>query len=105
MYGICDKTLAIALTTFWGVWLPTQPVSPTTTNYDILFHPTAVLESLWSRSEAPASVELRMPDTLVHMQFTRERSGETTDLCVPEMLLEHLYGAGQVSGLEKNPAP
>ena len=36
---------------------------------------------------------------------TEERSSEMIDLRVPEALLEHLYGAGRVSGLEKSPAP
>jgi hypothetical protein len=36
---------------------------------------------------------------------TQERSSETLDLRVPEALLEHLYGVGRVSELEKSPAP
>ena len=37
--------------------------------------------------------------------LTEEHSSKTLDLRVPEALLEHLYGAGRVSGLEKIPAP
>jgi len=41
----------------------------------------------------------------VHALYKQEYSSETLDLRVPEALLEHLYGAGWVSGLEKSPAP
>ena len=43
------------------------------------------------------------PRLLVNALLTEERSSETIDLRVPEALLEHLYGAGRVSGLKKSP--
>ena len=106
MYSICAKTLAIALAALWVVFTPTQPVSLTTTvNDPILPHPRAAHVVLWSHSEAPTSVELHVPEVLVKALLTEERSRETLDLRVPEALLEHLYGAGRVSGLEKSSAP
>jgi hypothetical protein len=48
---------------------------------------------------------LRVPEALVHALFTEQRSSETIDLRVPEALLEHLYGAGRLSGLEKSSVP
>ena len=105
MYSICGKTLAIALAALWVVFTPTQPVPLTMTgNAPTLPHPPAAHVVLWSQSEAPASVELQVPEVLVKALHTEERSSET-DLRVPEALLEHLYGAGRVSGLEKSSAP
>jgi hypothetical protein len=106
MYSICGKTLAIALAALWVVFTPTQPVPLTTTvNDPILPHPPAAHIVLWSQSEAPASVELHVPEVLVKALLTEERSSEMLDLRVPEALLERLYGAGRVSGLEKSSAP
>jgi len=90
----------------WVVFTPIQPAPPTTTATDhTLPHPPAAHVVLWSQSEEPASVELRAPEALVNALLMEERSSETLDLRVPEALLEHLYGAGQVSGLKKSPAP
>jgi hypothetical protein len=106
MYSICGKTLAIALAALWVVFTPTQPVPLTTTvNDPTLPHPPAAHIVLWSQSEAPASVELHVPEVLVKALLTEERSSEMLDLRVPEALLERLYGAGRVSGLEKSSAP
>ena len=106
MYSICSKTLAIALAALWVVFTPTQPVPPTTpVNDHTLLHSPAAHVVLWSQSEEPACIELRVPEALVNALPTEERSSETIDLRVPEALLEHLYGAGRISGLEKSPAP
>ena len=106
MYSIYGKTLSMAMATLWVVFTPTQPVPPTTTaNYPTLPHPPAAHVVLWSQSEEPVSIELRVPAALMNALHTQERSSETLDLRVPEALLEHLYGAGRVSGLEKSPAP
>src|SRR5262249_17006553 len=106
MYSIGGKILGMAMAALWVVFTPTQPVPPTTTaNYSTLPHPPAAHVALWSQSEEPASVELRVPEALVHALYKQEYSSETLDLRVPEALLEHLYGAGWVSGLEKSPAP
>ena len=61
--------------------------------------------ALWSQSEEPASVELRVPEALVNALLMEERSGELTDLRVAGALLGHLYGVGRVSGLGKSSAP
>ena len=106
MYSIYGKTLGMAMAALWVMFTPIQPVPPTTTaNYPTLPHPPAAYVALWSQSEEPVSVELRVPEALVNALRTEERSSKTLDLRVPEALLEHLYGAGQVSGLEKSPAP
>ena len=106
MYSIYGKTLSMAMAALWVMLTPTQPVPPTTTaNYPMLPHLPAAHVALWSQSEEPVSVELRVPAALVHALHTQERSSETLDLRVPEALLEHLYSAGRVSGLEKSPAP
>lgn len=106
MYSIGNKTLGMATVALWVMCTPIQPVSPTTTaNYPTLPHPPAAYVALWSQAEEPVSVELRVPEALVHALLTEEHSSETLDLRVPEALLEHLYGAGEVSGLEKSPAP
>jgi hypothetical protein len=106
MYSICGKTLAIALAALWVVFTPTQPVPPTTTANDYtLPHPLAAQVVLSSQSEEPASAELCVPETLVNALLSEERSNKTIDLRVPEALLEHLYGAGRLSGLEKSQAP
>jgi hypothetical protein len=106
MYSIYGKALGMAMAALWVVLTPTQPVPPTTTaNYPTLPQLPAAHVALRSQFEAPASVELRVPEALVHTLHTQERSSETLDLHVPEALLEHLYGTGQVSGLEKSPAP
>ena len=106
MYSICGKTLAIALAALWVMFTPTQPVPLTTTASDhTLPHPPAAHVVLWPQSEEPAGVELRVPEALVNTLLTEKRASATIDLRVPEALLEHLYGAGQVSGLEKSPAP
>jgi hypothetical protein len=106
MYSICGKTLAIALAALWVMFTPTQPVPPTTVaNYQTPLPPPAAPVVLWSQSTEPASVDLRVPEALVNALLTEERSGETIDLQVPEALLEHLYSAGQISRLEKSPAP
>jgi len=47
----------------------------------------------------------RVPGALVQALLMEERSRETLDLHVPEALLEHLYGAGRMAGLEKISAP
>ena len=106
MYSIYGKTLGIAMAALWVVFTPIQPVPPTTTANDpTLPHPPATYVALWSHAEKPVSVELRVPEALVNVLLTEERSSETLDLRVPEALLEHLYGARRVSGLEKSPAP
>src|SRR5262245_28146282 len=106
MYSICGKALAIALAALWVVFTPIQPVPlATTINNPTLPHPPVVHVVLWSQSEAPASVGLHVPEGLVKALRTEERSSEPLDLRVPEALLEHLYGAGRVSGLEKRSAP
>jgi hypothetical protein len=106
MYSIYGKTLGIAMAALWVVFTPIQPVPPTTTaNYPILPPPPAAYVTLWSYAEKPISTELCVPEALVHALLTEERSSETLELRVPEALLEHLYGAGRVSGLEKSPAP
>ncbi len=110
MYSIYGKTLGMAMAALWVVFTPIQPAPPTTTATDhTLPHPPAAHVVLWSQSEEPTSVELRAPEALVNALLNallmEERSSETLDLRVPEALLEHLYGAGQVSGLEKSPAP
>jgi hypothetical protein len=103
MYSIYGKALGMAMAALWVVLTPTRPVPPTTTaNYPTLPQLPAAYVALRSQSEEPACVELRVPEALVH---TQERSSKTLDLRVPEALLEHLYGAGRVSGLEKSPAP
>src|SRR5712691_5646421 len=102
MYSIYGKTLGMAMAALWVMFTPIQPVPPTTTaNYPTLPHPPAAYVALWSQSEEPVSVELRVPEALVNALRTEERSSKTLDLRVPEALLEHLYGAGEVSGLEK----
>jgi hypothetical protein len=106
MYSIYGKTLGMAMAALWVMFTPIQPVPPTTTaNYPTLLHPPAAYVALWSQSEEPVSVELRVPEALVNALRTEERSSKMLDLRVPEALLEHLYGAGEVSGLEKSPAP
>ena len=106
MYSLYGKTLGMAMAALWVVFTPTQPILPTTpAHYPTLPHPPAAYAALWSQSEEPASAELRVPEALVNALLMEERSGETLDLRVPEALLEHLYGAGQVSGLGKSPAP
>ena len=106
LYSLYGKTLGMVMAALWVVFTPTQPVPPTTTaHYPTLPHPPAAHVVLWSQSEEPASVELRVPEALVNALLTEGRSSETLDLRVPEALLEHLYGAGRASGLEKSPAP
>ena len=84
MYSIYGKTLAIALAALWVVFTPPQPVPLTTTADDhTLSHPPAAHVVLWSQSEEPASVELRVPEALVNALPTEERSSETIDLRVP----------------------
>jgi hypothetical protein len=106
MYSIGGKILGMAVAALWVIFTPTQPVPPTTSaNYATLPHLPAAHVALWSQSEEPASVELRVSEALVNALRTEERSSEMIDLRVPEVLLEHLYSAGRVSGLEKSPAP
>jgi hypothetical protein len=106
MYSICGKTLTIALAALWVVFTPAQPVPLTTTvNDPILPYPPAAHGVLWSQSEAPASIELHVPEVLVKALLTEEHSREMLDLRVPEALLEHLYGTGRALGLEKSSAP
>ena len=106
MYSIGGKILGMTMAALWVIFTPTQPVPPTTSaNYATLPHLPAAHVALWSQSEEPASVELRVSEALVNALRTEERSSEMIDLRVPEVLLEHLYSAGRVSGLEKSPAP
>jgi len=106
MYSIGGKILGMAMASLWVVFTPTQPVPPpTTANYSTLPHLPAAHVTLLSQSEEPPNVELRVSEALVNALLTEKRSGEMIDLRVPEALLEHLYGAGRVSGLEKSPAP
>jgi hypothetical protein len=106
MYSIYGKALGMAMAALWVMFTPTQPVPPTTTaTSPTLLRPPAAHVALWSQSKEPASVELRIPEALANALLTEERSDETLDLRLPEALLEHLYGAGRVSGLEKSPAP
>jgi hypothetical protein len=106
MYGICGTTLTIALAALWVVFTPPQPVPRTMpATYPILPHPPAAHVALWSQSTWPAGIELCVPKALTNAPRTEEHSSRSIDLRVPEALLEHLYGAGQLSGLEKSPAP
>ena len=106
MYSIYGKTLAIALAALWVAFTSSHPVPLTTAaDHHTLSHLPAAHVVLWSQSEEPASVELRVPAALVNALLTEERSSETIDLRVPETLLDHLYDAGRISGLEKSPAP
>jgi hypothetical protein len=68
-------------------------------------HPPATQAVLWSQAEAPASVELCVPEALVNALLTEESPSHAIDLRVPEVLLRHVYGAGRVSKSEKSPAP
>ena len=105
MYSLYGQTLGMAMAALWVVFTPTQPILPTTTtNYSTLPHSPAAYAALWSQTEELARAELRVPAALVNTLLIQKRSSKTLDLRVPEVLLEHLYGAGQVSGLEKNPA-
>jgi hypothetical protein len=105
MYSICGKTLTIALGALWVVFTPTQPIPPTApATYLTLPYPPAAHIALWSQSQRPTDTELRVPKALTHARLTEEHSSEKIDLRVPEALLEHLYGAGRLSGLEKSPA-
>ena len=105
MYGICGTTLTIALAALWAVFTPPQPVPLTMpATYPILPHPPAAHVALWSESQRPAGIALCVPEALANTRLTEEHSSGTIDLRVPEALLEHLYGAGQLSGLEKSPA-
>ena len=104
MYSICGKTFAMALAALWAVFTPAQLVPQTTpVDYQTLLHLQAAHVILWAQSQEPISVELRMPTALINALLTEKRSSETIDLRVPEALLEHLYGAGRVSGLKKSP--
>jgi hypothetical protein len=106
MYGIGGKIFGMAMAALWVVFTPSQPVPPPMTANDAtLPRLPAAHRALWSQAEEPASIELHVPEALVNALRTEERSSEMIDLRVPEALLEHLYGAGQVSGLEKSPAP
>jgi hypothetical protein len=106
MYSLYSKTLGMAMAVLWVVFTPTQPIPPITpANYPTLPHPPAAYVALWSQSEEPANAELRVPEGLVNALLREERSRETLDLHVPEALLEYLYGAEQVSGLVRSPAP
>jgi len=106
MCGIYGQILGMTMALLWAVFTLTPPTPPTTTaNYPTLSHPPAAYAALWSQSEEPASAELRVPEALVNALLREERSRETLDLHVPEALLEYLYGAEQVSGLGKSPAP
>jgi hypothetical protein len=105
MYSIYGKILGMAMAALWVMFTPTQLVPPTTASYPTLAHPPAASVALWSQSEEPVRVELRVPEALVNALLTAKRSSEALELRVPEALLEHLYGAGEVSGLEKSPAP
>jgi hypothetical protein len=106
MYSIGGKILGMAMAALWVVFTPTQPVPLTMPANSPTLPPLLATHGvLWSPSEEPVRVELRVPEALVDTLLTDEHSSETLDLRVPEALLEHLYGAGRVSGLEKNPAP
>ena len=106
MFSICGKTLTIALAALSVVFTPTQPVPPTTpAAYPTLSYPPAAHVALWSQSQMPAGIELRVPKVHMHTRLIEEYSSETIDLRVPEALLKHLYGAGRLSRLEKSPAP
>ena len=105
MYSLYSKPLGMAMVALWVVFTPTQPILPTTiANYPTLLHSPAAYAALWSQTGEPVSAELRVPEALMNTLLMEKRSGKTFDLCVPEALLEHLYGARRVSGLEKNPA-
>jgi hypothetical protein len=104
MYSICGKTLAMALTALWVAFTPIQPVPQTTPiNDHRLPQPPAAHAILRSQSEEPVSVELRVPAALVNALLTVVHPGETIDLRMPEVLLEHLYDAGHISEPEKSP--
>lgn len=104
MYHIGGETLAMALATLWVVFAPTQPAPQRTpVDYQTLLHLQATHVILRAQSEESVSVELRVPMALVNTLLTEERFKEAIDLRVPEALIEHLYGAGRLSGLEKSP--
>ena len=104
--SICGTTLTIALAALWVVFTPPQPVPPMTpATSPILPHPPAAHIALWSQSERPAGIALCIPEALANARLMEEHSSGTIDLRVPEALLEHLYGAGRLSGLAKSPAP
>jgi len=106
MYSIGGKMFSMAVAALWVLFTPTRPVPLTTIANDAtLPHQPAAYVARGSQSEEPASIELCVPEALVHALRAEERSSEMIDLRVPEALLEHLYGAGRVSGLEKSPAP
>jgi hypothetical protein len=106
MSGICGMTLTIALGALWVMFTPPQPMPPTTpATSPTLSYPPAASVALWSQSQRSPGIELRVPRVRTHAPLTEEHPGETIDLRVPEALLEHLYGAGRLSGLEKSPAP
>src|SRR5262245_11483213 len=106
MYSLYGKTFGIAIAALWVVFTPTQPIPLTTTASDHrLPHLPAAHIVLWSQSEKPASVELRVPEALVQALLMEERSRETLDLRVPEALLEPLYGAGRMAELGMSSVP
>jgi hypothetical protein len=104
--SICGTTLTIALAALWVVFTPPQAVPLTMpVTSPILPHLPAAHIALWSESQRPAGIALCVPEALANTRLTEEHSSGTIDLRVPEALLEHLYGAGRLSGLEKGPAP
>ena len=106
MYSICGTTLTIALAALWVMFTPPQPIPPTTpATSPTLPYPPAAPVALWPQSQRPTNIELRVPKVLTNAPLTEEHSGAIIDLRVPEALLEHLYGVGRPSGLEKSPAP
>ena len=106
MYSIYGKTLSIVMAALWIGFIPTQHIPLTTpADYPTLLHPPVTHVVLWSQSEEPTSVELRVPKALANALLTEGRSSETIALHVPEALLENLYGDGWLSGLGKIPAP
>ena len=68
-------------------------------------HPPATQAVLWSQSQAPVSVQSCMPEALRSMLLTEVSLGSAIDLRVPEALLRHVYGAGQVSEAGEEPGP
>jgi hypothetical protein len=106
MSNIFNTALAITLATLGAGFILTWTAPQiTTAAYHTPPHRPAISVGLGSRSEEPASDELRVPEALVNALLTEERFSETMDLRVPRALLVHLYDVGRVWRPEKSPAP
>jgi hypothetical protein len=89
----------MALAALWVVFTPAQLIPQTmSVDYQTLPHLQTAPVILWAQPGEPVRVELRVPMALVNTLLAEERSSEIIDLRMPEALLEHLDGAGRVSG-------